>query len=712
MCNVDNRCENTDLIVHLCENNQGINKIELPSGRDENTDPANDEGRPICGYGETLRPNAKITTCDNPLYLCRSGEPGFVELSDLCDGIETCENENEVCSVSRKKDKLETKVSSFNKGLTKKLSFCLEGLQELKYQNLSCANEDFIFPDHDFYGVDTKAKLILPEHSQNCDHMFGEQYVYTSCTGKCTNSTCPLKTIPRYEVCPSQFPKRVGTLANNKYLAFFTVSRGNIYTNRYFVCENNQTCLDYSQVCDLVKDCDDGSDEKYCTNHFKCNTSGFYIPKTSKCDGKLDCPDSSDECNESCSKQILQGNTALKASCWLIGGLAFIANIIILVRHATDLRKSKNAVVLANKSLMILICLGDFLTGCYLISISIYDSLIFNSENEYCKEQIEWITSTECSLIGILSTIGSQISLFSMTGLSIVRIYVICTSRSKSTSSRINITNIVLIVGFGLLIVLASVAIAVIPVIGQLEDFFVNGIRFRDELKIFIGTTKKETALSIIGAYYGRISNKVKLSWKTVIATAKEMFSRNYKDHASMVKRVDFYGNDGVCLFKYFVNTDDPQRLYVWSILALNFFCFLFISISYLLILLITKKSSNVTRNQTESKPMNSMNRKIAFIITTDFFCWIPFIIVCALHFFEVLDATPWYTLFSILILPINSLINPFLYDDFFIDAVRAKLIKLSSILSSFAVFSSSRNSTSVTNPMQPDSIEMQEVEV
>ena len=58
------------------------------------------------------------------------------------------------------------------------------------------------------------------------------------------------------------------------------------------------------------------------------------------------------------------------------------------------------------------------------------------------------------------------------------------------------------------------------------------------------------------------------------------------------------------------------------------------------------------------------MQRKIAMIITTDFFSWIPFVIVCGLHTIEVIDATPWYALFSIIILPINSVINPLLYDN------------------------------------------------
>ena len=664
---------------------------------------------PTCGKGKTLRFKAKSKTCEN-VYVCQSGETAFVELNELCDGIDTCGNENEVCSASRNKEKLETNVMNFEGGLTKKLAFCVNGLQKFLNQshNLPCTTERFIFPDHEFYGVDTKTKLILPEHPQNCDHMFGEQYVYTSCSGKCHNSACPLKSLPRFEVCPSQFPKRVGTLANNKYLAFFTVSRGKTYTNRYFVCKDKQTCLDYSQVCDLVKDCDDGSDETNCTNNFKCNSSGSYIPKTSECDGVFDCKDLSDECNKDCSKQILQGDI-LQVFSWLIGVSAALANIIILLRHAIGLKRSRNAVVLVNKSLMILISFGDFLIGFYLITISLYETLIY--QNEYCTKQIEWITSIGCSIIGVFSTIGSQISLFSMTGLSIVRIYVIWTSRSRNTSSRINITNSMIIIGIVLFVILVSVATAIIPIMGRFEDFFVNGIRFRDELKIFIGTPKKETVLGILGAYHGRMTKKIDPSWERILGMVNEIFSHdlNYTDHTKEVKKVHFYGNDGVCLFKYFVDGDDPQKIYVWSILALNFSCFLFISVSYLLIYLITSQSSSATGNQNESRRMNSMNRKIAFIITTDFCCWIPFIIVCALHSFEVVDATPWYALFSMIILPMNSLINPFLYDNFLVGGIRKRLRDLSNIVTNVSAFSINRNSAHEVSAHAGE-IEMQQV--
>ena len=57
------------------------------------------------------------------------------------------------------------------------------------------------------------------------------------------------------------------------------------------------------------------------------------------------------------------------------------------------------------------------------------------------------------------------------------------------------------------------------------------------------------------------------------------------------------------------------------------------------------------------------MEAKITIIILTDFLCWIPLTVVCFLHYGEVFDATPWYPYFSSILLPLNSVINPILYN-------------------------------------------------
>ena len=60
----------------------------------------------------------------------------------------------------------------------------------------------------------------------------------------------------------------------------------------------------------------------------------------------------------------------------------------------------------------------------------------------------------------------------------------------------------------------------------------------------------------------------------------------------------------------------------------------------------------------------NRLQRKISIIILKDCLCWVPFVIICFFHTIGQIDASPWYALLSILILPVNSVINPLLYDD------------------------------------------------
>ena len=103
------------------------------------------------------------------------------------------------------------------------------------------------------------------------------------------------------------------------------------------------------------------------------------------------------------------------------------------------------------------------------------------------------------------------------------------------------------------------------------------------------------------------------------------------------------------------------------------------------------------------------MNRRIAIIITTDFCCWVPFIITCFLHYLEVVDATPWYGIFSMIILPINSVINPFLYDDVVISILGAPLHSMFVTITSSAIY---QGFVAHFRSADPEVIEMEQVEV
>ena len=628
---------------------------------------------PTCGIDKTFRLVTSNKSCEN-VFMCLWGSPGYVELNHLCDGLETCGDENRICSLSRGLQKLSTSVIGSKNGLVKRFPTCFRGVQSIENLKRSkCSETKFIFPEHKFFGVEKKTELIFPNLTAlNCDYMYGELYLYSSCLNRCQNSSCPLRNPPRYEACPNQYPQRIGTIANDRYLAFFVESYENVYTNNIFVCDNKIKCIQYSQVCDLVDDCGDMSDEKFCTNHFTCNSSRRLIPKTKKCDKQLDCVDLSDECNDQCSKQIVD-TPFLKILSFTIGCLACIANTATILRNIWTLSKCKTSTALINKSLIIMLSLGDSLVGCYLLVIVSYDVIIFGSG--YCLKQIEWITSDSCSMVGIISTIGSQVSLFSMVGLSLSRAKGI----KNSFRSAGEVTSAVqrkIIIG-EVLITSLSVAIAVVPVVGAFEDFFVNGVRFSEQLQLFVGTPTKQDILPVIEAYYGRMK-KTNLSWDVILEMIRGMFSHDfdYEDHSETITKVHFYGNDGVCLFKYFVKNQDPQKYFVWAVLATNFFCFVLITISYISISMASgntaKQFAKVPHNRVIARRNQKLNRKVAFIITTDFCCWVPFILICALHSLETLDATPWYSLFSIIILPINSVINPLLYDDVVISVIKS----------------------------------------
>ena len=130
----------------------------------------------------------------------------------------------------------------------------------------------------------------------------------------------------------------------------------------------------------------------------------------------------------------------------------------------------------------------------------------------------------------------------------------------------------------------------------------------------------------------------------------------------------------------------------MWLILSLNFACFVVITACYTVINIITRRSSErsgATQNPSIIRQNKTLQKRIAAIIATDFVCWVPICIICALHNHKVIDATDWYVNFTMAVLPINSVINPLLYDNtmrvFFVRKFQGMLTMISN--SSIAVY-------------------------
>ena len=608
---------------------------------------------PTCKALDFLRLVKDNTTCENT-FICSRESEQFVELDNLCGARYICGVERMVCQAARLTE--EPFVSPLLYKMNSQLLYCLPGLDGIQNMLNPCSEEVFRNPDYPTFGVLVQTKLNIPSEKMNCKHLFGEIYVYMSCMQKCTDSAkCILKPL-RSESCSKEPFTKHYTLSGNGNLSFI-VGQKNRFHNNFYRC-NNDKCLTYDKVCNLVNDCGDNSDEERCDNHFQCRTSKEFINSVKKCNGVIDCIDYSDECNMDCGKVILSGNL-LKISAWTIGIFAVILNFLILGKISSDFY-SNFSTVGCNKLLRMTVAIGDFLTGMYLLFIALAD---FIFQDSYCVKQHSWMSSTYCATLGVISTFGANISIYSMTCLSIFRVF-----NMQNLSSKTNkCIKLIMSLVFSLIAV-ASVTISVSPLLENFKDFFVNGLTYEKRMQIFMAAVDKKTHMNVLHAYHGKILKK-DLSWDEIQRLVKIMFTQNYGMIHSRYNH--FYGNDGVCLFKYFVKNDDPQKLFVWANLSVIFLSTIAITNCYGMIIFRAKASAKSVQSmmacqeKSIDKHTLRLQKKVTRIILTDLLCWVPFLLICLLHSLEVLDATFLYPFFSIIVLPINSMINPLIYDDF-----------------------------------------------
>ena len=607
-----------------------------------------------CGQGATERYVENTSTCGE-VFLCDKNDPmkEFVDFDDLCDKVASCGKENRVCEQAKS---LIPTWDTVHGEKVKHLSYCQSGLDNLASLKGSCVTQTFEGPDRGISGVST-FKIVLPGSEQNCEHTYGELYVYLSCTWRCKSARCPLSPVDQTSCTNIPAKLQIFSLTEDYHMTIVAKRKGE-YLSQYFSCRNKK-CINYDKVCNLVNDCGDHSDELNCQNNFRCNETGEYIPKTAVCNGVVDCRDYSDECGDSCaesSKHLLQ-NLALKMFSWVSGILATTLNLSIIVTNSSGVFRSKSLRGRIDKLLILLVAVGDFLIGIYLLSIAAVD---FHYKDNFCRQKYLWLTSSYCNTLGIISTVGSQLSLFSMALLSISRLINVNRLVSKDPTTLRSYLKVIAILT---LLLFVSSLLAFTPLLTRLEDFFVNGLHY-DKVTLFTGMVDKETHYRVLQTYNGRYKNQP-LSWVVIRHMVGRMFSRNYGGIRG--DKIEFYGSDSVCIFKYLVTRSDPQHSYSLVILFLNFVSFLLITGCYIVIQYhVQRSASNLTLQPSAGRKRDlKLQTKITIIIATDFVCWIPFIVVCLLHFLEIIDASSWYPLFSVIILPFNSVINPLLYSDF-----------------------------------------------
>ena len=585
----------------------------------------------------------------------------LIPITKMCDGYQNCptstcghdEGEETACTAALGESYRSQLVQRH--GDVHFMPRCLPGI----------ANQDCTAKSIELEaGVKRTLVLPLDDATFKCSYIGGDALVLAISLDLCDGQRNYTYSVTA--TCDVENATEVLAIAtnDNKIVKVFkkTGDNGEQYFDGMFKCDNGK-CISTSKVCDYIDDCADNSDEKNCTNTYTClNTdtnSRIAINKT--CDGVYDCGKKDDECGDQCKDSSVQFRIIIslpyRIMALVIGILSSAVNIGSIILYFKNIRRHKTLSAFVNDSFIGLIALGDLTVGVYMALLFVYD---MQYGDTYCKEKWTWLSGSTCSLIGVLSTFGSQLSLLSMTCLSAFRIVSL---KTMMTFADFGLKNMLRFLAIVVAIFAISFAISISPILTVFENYFVNGLYYEVN-PLFTGRTTQPDFNSALQHWSTVVANHddpKSVDWEVWRGYVKTIFNNTVN---TAEKSVGFYGNDPVCLFKYFVRSDDNQFIFSIGILGLNLLCFIIITLCYGMIIMHTSKSSEAVgvSNQAKSN-MNRLQKKVSIIILTDFVTWIPFIGIAFLHFAEVMDAEPYYTLCSIILIPINSVLNPVIYN-------------------------------------------------
>ena len=201
------------------------------------------------------------------VYICPYGYPLYVEIKSLCNEILSCQGGNRICRTAGSTLD-QQKYSTVKVGDVNYLHYCILGHQNLNTVLEQC--EHLTYPTVEVLGTQPN-NLYVPIKHVSCKYMYGEQYVYLSCSGKCHDDKCPLPSSPiSSNTCSNILKRKLYSISSDGNLVIVQKGENNFKVRNLFVC-GESNCVTYSKVCNLVDDCGDGRDEENCHNHFACN---------------------------------------------------------------------------------------------------------------------------------------------------------------------------------------------------------------------------------------------------------------------------------------------------------------------------------------------------------------------------------------------------------------------------------------------------------
>ena len=158
-------------------------------------------------------------------------------------------------------------------------------------------------------------------------------------------------------------------------------------------------------------------------------------------------PDALNPCEDVMSRDFL------RVLVWVVGLLAMSANLLVLVILLTS--QQKLSVI---RFLMGHLAFADGCMGMYLLLIASVDSY---TRSHYHHYAISWQTGSGCSLAGMLSVFASELSVYTLTVISLQRWHAIANAMRPDRKMRLRHAAVLMLIGW-----LLCAITALLPVLG------------------------------------------------------------------------------------------------------------------------------------------------------------------------------------------------------------------------------------------------------
>ena len=407
-------------------------------------------------------------------------------------------------------------------------------------------------------------------------------------------------------------------------LATVNISRNNIYDLRKHSFDN----MSHLESLDLQYNNIRKMDRASFTDFH--NSTSIYVDDVPACcfTGKSKCiPRNPRPPFKTCER--LMPYKVLRFFMWILGFGSLFGNLFVIFWRCLKRKESKIQPV--QRAIIINLAVSDLLMGLYLLIIISADThygIYFPLSSE------EWRTGNLCKFAGIVAITSSEASVFFVTLISIDRFLGVLFPFKQYRISQRRVAVLITIMW------IASFLLGAIPTL--LEN---TSNKFYEMSQTCIG-------LPLVRQPLYKEENV------TYLQDWTKLLHQGYGDLKYQ------FGRQSVFTVSEVAGSTAWMYYSIAVFLGLNFICCTIIFLCYLSIFLTVRKTTVcVGRYKERQSEELTMAIKMAVIVLTDFFCWMPVILLGILVQTGTVTLSPnAYAWIAVFVLPINSAVNPFLY--------------------------------------------------